>query len=72
MALNGQNIRKTKIPPTPFISPVLVQTDLVAEGLVTQLTGERSVYSYETKVLYFLSFSKNEYFSYEGYSYFGL
>ena len=70
MALNGQNIRQTKYP--LFISPVLVQTDLVAEGLVTQLTGERSVYSYETKVLYFLSFSKIEYFSYEGYFYFGL
>ena len=33
---------------------VLVQTDLVAEGLVTQLTGERSGNNYETNIFYFL------------------
>ena len=55
-AVNGSEERKyykTKIP-CLLLSPVLVQTDLVAEGLVAKLTGERSGNNDETNFYTFI------------------
>ena len=55
-AVNGSEERKyyqTKIL-CLLLSPVLVQTDLMAEGLVAKLTGERSGNNDETNFYTFI------------------
>ena len=54
-AVNGSEQRKyykTKIL-CLLLSPVLVQTDLMAEGLVTQLAGKRPGNNDETNIFFF-------------------